>query len=291
MIMEPFYNKCPEIAEKETRCIVVMNDEEGLPRGGYHLLESYCNRPNCDCRRVFINVLHKDKILATIGYGWERVEFYEQWLGKKDLARDMKGPILELTGQHTEYSQALLKLFEKVILSDGQFITRLKTHYDLFKKNLAKDSTEELSREEFNPEKYTIVELCKDTGTGLDCITDNLREAFYPILMTVEETIWKRYVNDSSLKDSEVIESLKKIRDHIFSEDTKFNELEENIIKMLKAVLFVNNYSKRDLSLSISNVLNSAKRHRSMDGSRGYVTFISTFFDQMRDENNDTIRE
>ena len=279
--METFYDKFPGIAEKETRCIIVMNDETGLPKGEYYLLESYCNKPKCDCRRVFINILHKDKILATIGYGWENVEFYEQWLGEKYMAQDMKGPILELSGQTTEYSESLLKLFEKAILPDSQFITRLKTHYEMFKKNLHKNSTEELIEEDFNPEKHTIVELCKESGTDFDCITEDTKEVFYPILMAIEETIWNQYSKDSSLKDSEVIESLKKLRDGVFSENTRFNELEENIVKKLKLVLFLNNHSKRDLSLSISNVLNSAKLHRSSDGSRGYVTFISRFFNQM----------
>ncbi len=82
MMMEPFYNKFPEVAEKETRCIIVMNEKEGLPRGEYFLLESYCNNPKCDCRRVFINVLHKDKILATIGYGWESLEFISEFFSQ-----------------------------------------------------------------------------------------------------------------------------------------------------------------------------------------------------------------
>src|SRR3989338_3930442 len=112
MMMEQFHNKFPDIAEKETRCMLIMNEKEGLPKGEYFLLESYCNDPKCDCRRVFINVLYKDKILATIGYGWEKVDFYEQWMGESDTAPDMKGPILELTEFHTEYSETLLKLFK-----------------------------------------------------------------------------------------------------------------------------------------------------------------------------------
>ncbi|MBI5072592.1 hypothetical protein HZA99_02120 [Candidatus Woesearchaeota archaeon] len=199
MMMEQFHNKFPDIAEKETRCIIIMSEKEGLPKGEYFLLESYCNDQKCDCRTVFINVLYKDKILATIGYGWENVEFYEQWMGEPDTAQDMKGPILELTGVHTEYSE------------------------------------------------------------------------------------------DSSLKDSEVIESLKNVRDKIFSENAAFNRLEEDIITKLKVVLFMNNYDRRDLSLSISSVLKSAKLHRSVGGnkgygSRGYLDFISKFFNQMKKE-------
>jgi len=133
MMMEAFHNKFPEIAEKETRCIIITNKQGGLPNGEYFLVESYCNDAKCDCRRVFINFLHEDQILATIGYGWETLEFYKKWMGEPDMAVDMKGPILELTGPHTKHSETLLKLFETVILKDSKYIERLKRHYEIFK--------------------------------------------------------------------------------------------------------------------------------------------------------------
>ena len=133
-MMKELHAVLPKIAEKETRGIIILGENEELPKGKYILLESYCTDSGCDCRRVFINVLHGEKILATIGYGWENVGFYEQWLGIKDMAQEMKGPILELTGQQTEYSEALLKLFKKVILPDKIFVERLKNHYAMFKK-------------------------------------------------------------------------------------------------------------------------------------------------------------
>lgn len=134
--MVPFYTKFPKLAEKETRCIIIMDEREGLPFGEYFLLESYCNDPECDCRRVFINIQHKGEILATIGYGWESLDFYENWIGEPDMASDVKGPTLELTGFHTEHSEVLLKLFKKLMLRDKVFIERLKRHYNLFKKKL-----------------------------------------------------------------------------------------------------------------------------------------------------------
>ncbi|MBI4981174.1 hypothetical protein HZC30_06490 [Candidatus Woesearchaeota archaeon] len=285
MMMEQFYNQFPDIAEKETRCIHIMSEEEGLPKGEYFLLESYCNDPKCDCRRVFINILYKDKILATIGYGWESIAFYEKWMGELRFASDAKGPILELTGPHTEYSEMLLKLFKEVILKDNLYIDRLKKHYKMFKKHSSKKRSDKEEMEEelenFDPESHTIINLCKEDGTGIDAITDTNREAFYPIIMAIEETIWKHYLEDSSLKDLEIIESLKNLRDKIFSEDANFNQLEEEIVTKLKLVLFLNNYDRRDLSLSISSVLKSAKLHKSLHGSTGYLDFISSFFNQM----------
>ena len=289
MMMEQFYNRFPDIAEKETRGITIMSEEEGLPKGEYFFLESYCNDPKCDCRRVFINVLYKDKILATIGYGWEEVKFYEQWMGDPDLAPNMKGPILELTGQHTQYSETLLELFNKVILKDNKYINRLKMHYKMFKKNSSKNKSDKQDIEEelenFDPKSYAMANLCKENGTGIEAINETNREVFYPIIMAIEESIWIKYSKDSSLKDSEIIESLKNLRDNIFSENALFNQLEEEIITKLKLVLFLNHYDRRDLSLSISSVLKSAKLHKSMGGSRGYLDFISSFFNQMVGKN------
>ena len=272
MFYQAFHDKFPAIAEKETRCISITNEEDGLPKGEYFLLDSYCNDPKCDCRRVFINVLYKDKILATIGYGWESLEFYENWMGEP--APDMKGPILELTGPHTEYSETILKLFKEVVLKDSAYIERIKTHYKMFKKKT--DIAKEAKLEDFNPEEYTLTDLCGEVGTGIPFITDDIREPFYPLLMAIEETIWKQYSKDGSLKDTEVIESLKNIRDNIFSEGAKFNRLENNIIKRIKTVLFLNDYCQRDVSLSISAVLKSAKLHRSLAGRRkpGHENYV-----------------
>lgn len=285
--MQSFYSLFPEIAEKETRCLLVCGEQEGLPNGEYFFIESFCNDKKCDCRRVFINVLYKENIVATIGYGWENIEFYEKWLGEKALAKDAKGPILELTGKHTNYSESLLRLFKKSLLMDRTFLRRLGNHYTLFKeelpeeeKNAEEDIEEELDN--FDPDSFTVIELCTEIGTGFDTIQDNNKEAFYPLLWSIEESIASEYAKDPSLKDSEVITLLKNLRDKIFSENPKWNECEEKIVTKLKYALYMNDYTKKDLSLSISCVLNSTKLHRSIDGSRGYVQFISTFFDEMK---------
>ncbi len=57
MLYQSFHDYYPEVAEKETRCLTLHNDPE-LPSGTYGFIESYCNDPNCDCRRVFLNVYH-----------------------------------------------------------------------------------------------------------------------------------------------------------------------------------------------------------------------------------------
>ena len=79
MMMEPFYEKCPQIAERETRNVLLPHDLHGLKSGRYAFVESYCNDRECDCRRAFINVYDDDNTpIATIGYGWEELQFYEE---------------------------------------------------------------------------------------------------------------------------------------------------------------------------------------------------------------------
>ena len=283
MMMEMFVNKFPEIAEKETRCILMPKGKD-LPEGHYYFPESFCNDKECDCRRAFINVIFEEEPIATIGFGWEDLKFYEKWANDKSMAKDLKGPILELTGIRTKYSENVLNLFKEALMQDKLFLERLPKHYKMFKENLSNSKEVELADEleDFNPDEHTILSLCRDIGTGFEAINDTNREAFYPIIMAIEEEIWSHYLENDSFKDSEVIELLKNLRDNILSENVSFNVLEEEIIRKIKVVLFLNYYNQRDLSLSISSVIKSAKLHKSIGGNRGYLTFISHFFEQMK---------
>lgn len=140
MEMEPFHIKFRNVAEKETRCVLIQKEDRDLPQGEYFFLESFCNDKDCDCRRAFINIIHNDEVLATIGYGWESVDYYRKWLGFEDddliKPKDVKGPVLELTGHHTKHSEKLLELFKDTMLKDQVFIERLEKHYRMFKDSL-----------------------------------------------------------------------------------------------------------------------------------------------------------
>ena len=131
-----------------------------------------------------------------------------------------------------------------------------------------------------NLKKDSVLDLCDEVGTGFDAITKANENSFYPILFSIEETIYLHYQKDLSLEDSQIIESLKKLRDNIFSENAEFNAFENEIIKKIKRTLHLNSYNKRDVSLSISKVLNSVKLHKSIGGKRGYLDFIAEFVDE-----------
>ncbi|MHB8361507.1 MAG: hypothetical protein ACYDAO_08845 [Thermoplasmataceae archaeon] len=143
MAMISLHDRLPKLAEAETRSLILpKGNKDGLPEGAYIFIESYCNLKlqECDCRRVFLNVFNGKKFLATIGYGWESLLFYERWFNTgnifndKEIIKEIKGPTLELGGYSSEYAYKILDLFKNYILGDALYIERLKRHYNLFKK-------------------------------------------------------------------------------------------------------------------------------------------------------------
>jgi hypothetical protein len=126
----PFFQIEPAMATKETRTVTLFEPREGIPEGEYGLLESYCPDPDCDCRRVMINVIEKDhpgRILAPISYGFDRDE-------------DEAGPFLDPLNERCAYAGALLRLVVDVALSDPAYLARLERHYHRVK-HAARDPT------------------------------------------------------------------------------------------------------------------------------------------------------
>lgn len=141
--MVPFFTKFPEIAAVETRSLIIAKNKK-IPTGIYGLLESYCDELNCDCRRVFINVVSQGspaEILATISYGWETPEFYKKWMRWADpeLIEMMTHPHLAIGCWQSEYAKDFLDLFQAVI-KDTKYVERLARHYFLFKETVNKEN-------------------------------------------------------------------------------------------------------------------------------------------------------
>jgi hypothetical protein len=151
MIYQPFYELFPEIAEKETRTLTAINHPH-LPADDYALLESYCNDPDCDCRRVFFNILsrRRRKIEAVIAFGWESEKFYTKWLrsGNLSVVKRLKGPILNPGSPQSELAPVLLQEVT-FVLQDKHYVDRLKRHYHMFK--------EAVNREDFVSEDENFV--------------------------------------------------------------------------------------------------------------------------------------
>jgi hypothetical protein len=139
MPYELFYERFKEIAMKETRSIAI-HTNPGLPDDDYGFLEAYCNDENCDCRRVFFNVISRKRgeVVAVIAYGWEESAFYARWYRQNDpqIIREMQGPILNPSSNQSELAPALLNLARNTLLRDLAYIERLKRHYWMFKEKV-----------------------------------------------------------------------------------------------------------------------------------------------------------
>ncbi len=174
MIYVPFHEKFPEVAEKETRSITVFNDPD-LPSDSYGLTEAYCDDPDCDCRRVFFNVisLNKEDIVAVVAFGWESNEFYAKWYGEDDpkVIEDLKGPILNSSSPQSKIAPAILEKV-KFVVQDREYVDRLKKHYSLFKDKIVKEGKQVQNKNSNNsakllqfPQKIGRNDLCP-CGSG-----------------------------------------------------------------------------------------------------------------------------
>ena len=136
-----FYSRQPEVGERETRSMILLEDKDGLPAGEYLFLEAFCQGKNCDCRRVMLMVHRRDvgargrgEHVTTIGYGWEPLSFYLSWMhGDREGAEFMRGPVLEPNRPLSVHDAEVLRVFEKVVLPSPGYVDRVRRHYDLFK--------------------------------------------------------------------------------------------------------------------------------------------------------------
>lgn len=160
MPYEPFYERFRELALSETRSFTIDERFPHLPEDEYALLEAYCNDKNCDCRRVFFNVVSKKRqaLVAVVTYGWESESFYRKWYGGKDdeLARmavdEMIGLGLNSASPQSPIARALLAPIREV-LQDPDYVARLKRHYQIFK-------------EKVDPKHFGKTSVAKRVDTG-----------------------------------------------------------------------------------------------------------------------------
>lgn len=141
MPYSPFHNRFPEIAERETRAVTLLDRSAfNLPPAQYSFHEMFCDESGCDCRRVFFSVMssQKNDILAVIAWGWEDQDFYIKWMGDNDphIINNLIGPALNLASPQSKHAPALLDLFKEVLLSDTAYLERVKRHYAMFRQEI-----------------------------------------------------------------------------------------------------------------------------------------------------------
>jgi hypothetical protein len=124
MHLIPFHSVEPELAERETRRITVVTSQGDVLEGAYNLVEFYCPDPDCDCRRVMLNVVSEEQVhrgyLASISYAFDRND-------------DMAGPFLDPLNPQSQYADELLELVTVSVLKDPEYLERLERHYELVK--------------------------------------------------------------------------------------------------------------------------------------------------------------
>ncbi len=138
----PFFEYFPEIAEKETRSVMILaSSPYRLPPGEYGLLELFCDEVDCDCRRVFLFVVTPSSSSpeAVVAYGWESREFYVNWAGEdlEEVVEPLMGPVLNLASPQSARAPEILRLIKNEVLRDAAYVERLKKHYALFRSRIA----------------------------------------------------------------------------------------------------------------------------------------------------------
>ncbi len=123
----PFYSVFPDIATNETRVITVLRTQGNVPTGSYGLIEFYCPDPDCDCRRVMLNIVeekHPTRFLASIGYAF-------------DPDDEMPGPYLDPMNPQSRYAEKLMEMVSDLVLTDAAYLERLERHYAMIKQAAA----------------------------------------------------------------------------------------------------------------------------------------------------------
>ena len=138
-----FWEYFPDVAARETRSITIPPGSSlGLPSGDYAFLETYCDEPHCDCRRVLFSVIARDRpgIQAVIKWGWEEVGFYAKWMKSGDEADAvrLKGPQQNPLGPATELAPALREVVRNILLQDPEYVGRIKKHYQMFRDKIGR---------------------------------------------------------------------------------------------------------------------------------------------------------
>ncbi len=115
-----FHQLIPTIGLKETRSVTVF-ERGSLPDRSFGFVELYCIDPECDCRRVLINVISNKEAshVATISHSFEPPS-------SDDIETEQT--FLDPLNPQSRWSTTLLGLF-KDILRDENYRSRLERHY------------------------------------------------------------------------------------------------------------------------------------------------------------------
>ena len=125
--MVAFHHLFPEVAEEEGRSFWALG-RRSFEDPAFFMLEFYCPRIECDCRRVVIGIHDEDApslgTILSVGYAFDRDD-------------SDPGPYIDPTNPLTDLGRDLYPLVSHVLESDKAFVARLERHYQMVKARYA----------------------------------------------------------------------------------------------------------------------------------------------------------
>jgi hypothetical protein len=132
--MIPFHSRCPDEAARATFGFIIQPGGD-LPPGEYAIVEWYCEDPECDCRRAFLQVVPRGQggpILASINFGWESRAFYaDKMPHDPDAPREITEGSLDPLNTQSPLAPAVLKIFQQLV-AEGEIASFLKCRHEMF---------------------------------------------------------------------------------------------------------------------------------------------------------------
>jgi hypothetical protein len=124
--LKAFHEFFPEIAESENR-VFWSKDRRPPAREPYQMIEYFCDDPSCDCNRVVIGVLDREKsergTILSVGFAFDRND-------------PDAGPYIDPLNPLTSEGRSIFPIVENMLETDLEYVARLKRHYDLVKRKV-----------------------------------------------------------------------------------------------------------------------------------------------------------
>ena len=131
--------------------------------------------------------------------------------------------------------------------------------------------------EKFSTREHTLFGLMRFDKIPGFSLNDKNFDGYQLLLYAIESAITYCYQSNSSIRDIDVINSLKRIKDNLPMEEAK-DDLDRNILYRLKFALHKlrrqKKYTMDEVRAVVNYILRSVKNHH-FDGSRGYLEFIT----------------
>jgi hypothetical protein len=150
-----FRDVFPLIAKKETRGLIITKDPV-IPADTYVFVELYCSDPDCDCRMVRLSVITESgSSHAEISYGWHDKRYYRG--PSNDFEENgLPGPSCSMGIPQGPFAHIFLERFEKLFLSDVNYVNRIKHHYALIKREAQKRDLKKVLSNQLFPQRKIV---------------------------------------------------------------------------------------------------------------------------------------